>query len=191
MRRECMLVELDPSHPKYKTAVAKATSGRCILEFMRVGTWKCRVVVRGYEEDKLALDGPNLIYAANVCELASVRNLLFTPRECPHGAASGSDVIFSNTGGPSATDDDPIVIAQCDVATADFEADKFAPNEPGRFLKLKDPVTGTVHYFWQRGNLYGSSSAGVRWERTLNAWLTGKDVGFEQGKKEPCAFRHV
>ena len=89
-----VLVELDPSHPKYRTAVAKATSGRCILEFKRVGTWKCRVVVRGYEEDKVALDGPDFIYAANVCELASVRNLLFTPRECLHGATSGTGAIF-------------------------------------------------------------------------------------------------
>ena len=102
-------------------------------------------------------------------------------------------LFFSNatSDGSAANDDDPIVIAQCDVATAYLQADKFAPHEPEHFLKVKDPVTGAVRYFWQRGNLYGSSSAGVRWERTLNAWLTSKDAGFEQGKNEPCAFRHA
>ena len=32
-----VLVELDPTHPDYKFALSHATSGRCSLEFKRVG----------------------------------------------------------------------------------------------------------------------------------------------------------
>ena len=81
-----VLLELDASHPDFDTAVRRATSGRCLLEFKRVGIWKCRVVVRGCCEDRVYLDGAGFDYAANVCELASVRNMLFTPRNNPHGA---------------------------------------------------------------------------------------------------------
>ena len=42
--------------------------------------------------------------------------------------------------------------------------------------------------FRQLGNLYGSSSAGKRWEKTLVAWLTSKGVDFVQGKNEKSAF---
>ena len=79
-----VLVELDPTHPDYKFALSHATSGRCLLEFKRVGVWKCRVVVRGCCENKIFLDGPGFDYAANVCELVSVRNLLFAPRNNPY-----------------------------------------------------------------------------------------------------------
>ena len=110
-----VLLELDASHPDFDTAVRRATSGRCLLEFKRVGIWKCRVVVRGCCKDRVYLDGAGFDYAANVCELASVRNMLFTPRNNPHGADA---------------DDDPIVCAQADIATAYLQSDFYGPDEP-------------------------------------------------------------
>ena len=83
-----ILIESDPSHPEYAEAVRRATGGRCILEFKRTGAWKVRVVVRGYKEDKVYLDGEGFDYAANVCEIGAVRNLLFEPRDSPYGAKS-------------------------------------------------------------------------------------------------------
>ena len=131
------------------------------------------MVVQGFKENKLFLDGPDFDYAANVCELAAVRNLLFAPRVDPDGPDAGED---------------PEVIAQCDVATAYLQADMFGPADPPRYLKVRDPVTGEWRYFRQLGNLYGSSSAGKRWEKTLIAWLTSDKIGFVQGKNEPTAF---
>ena len=76
-----ILIEMNPSHPEYKEAVKRTTGGRCILEFKRMGVWKVRVVVRGYKEDKVYLDGKRFDYATNVCEIGAGRNLLFEPHE--------------------------------------------------------------------------------------------------------------
>ena len=161
-----MLVELFPGDEEYDAAIKRATSGRALLEFKRVGVWKCRVIVRGCCEDREALDGPNFDYAANVCEITSVRNMHFQPREDPLLAADK---------------DDAAVVASADIATAFLQSYKFGPDEPKRYLRVKDPVTGARRFFAQRGVLYGSASSSARWEKTLNDWLTRKDVGFIQG----------
>ena len=98
-----VLVELDPSHPEYETAVRKATGGRLLLEFKRTGVWKARAVVQGFKENKLELDGPDFDYAANVCEFTAVRNLLFAPRASPYGNGAAAD---------------PEVIVQVNIAIA-------------------------------------------------------------------------
>ena len=100
--KSSILVELEPTHPEYGEALRRATGGRCILEFKRTGVWKVRVVVRGYEEDKVYLDGEGFDYAANVCEISAVRNLLFEPRESPYtgktdGPADGNNDNGDNT----------------------------------------------------------------------------------------------
>ena len=61
--KSSILVELELTHPEYGEALRRATGGRCILEFKRTGVWKVRVVVRGYEEDKVYLDGEGFDYA--------------------------------------------------------------------------------------------------------------------------------
>ena len=157
-------------------------------EFKRVGMWKCRVLVRACYENKVFLDGTGFDYAANVCELASIRNLLFAPRSNPYVSGdSGADTTEA-----SDTDADPIVIAQIDAATAYLQSKMYGPNEPRRYLKVyrDDPVTRSMRYFWQRGVLYGAASSAKRWGRTLHGWLTGKDAGFTQGANEKCAFYH-
>ena len=130
-----------------------------------------------FKENKLYLDGPDYGYATNVCELAAVRSLLFEPRNS----------LYNDDGTPRLANDDE-VIAMCDVATAYLQADMFKPTNLARYLKVFDPVLGVWRYFRQIGNLYGSSSAGKRWEKTLMAWLTLKGIDFIQGKNEKSAF---
>ena len=120
-----VLVELDPTHPEYKVALSFATSGRCLLEFKQVGMWKCRVVVRRCCENKVFLDSAGFDYAANVCELVSIRNLLFAPCSNPYVSGdSGADTTEASN-----TDTDPIVIAQIDAATAYLQSEMYSPNE--------------------------------------------------------------
>ena len=88
----------------------RATGGRCILEFKRTGVWKVRVVVRGYEEDKVYLDGEGFDYAANVCEISAVRNLLFEPRESPYTGKTDGPADGNNDNGDNIANNDPIVI---------------------------------------------------------------------------------
>ena len=76
----------------------------------------------------------------------------------------------------------------CDVATAYLQADMFKPTDTAPYLKVFDPVLGVWRYSRQIGNLYGSSSAGKRWEKTLVAWLTSKGIDFIQGKNEKSAL---
>lgn len=146
-----VLCELHDGDSKFEAAKKLATKGRAILEFKRVGVWKVRVVICGHLEDRVRLDGPNYNYAANVCEFAAVRNLLFAPRQDPsklskkHGKGNDADII-----------------ASCDKAVAYTQADMFGPTEPHRYLKVKDPITGQWQYFRQLGNFYGSASAGKR-----------------------------
>ena len=145
-------------------AVRSATPCRALLEFKRQGVWKVRVVVQGFHEDKVALDGPDYNYASDVVGLATVRAMMLGPRT--EGDALG----------------------QMDIATAFLQSDMFGKEEPPRYLRLKDPVTGTVRYFRQLGVVYGSASASKRWMETLHPYLVS--IGFEQGCNEPCVFRH-
>ena len=173
--KSSVLTELFEGDAEFEDAKKLATKGRLILEFKRVGVWKTRCVVRGDLEDKVRLDGPDYNYASNVCEFTAVRNLLFAPRYDPTKLGSDSD---------------KIVVAQCDIAVAYTQAELFGPDEPARYLKVLDPVTQQWRYFRQIGNLYGSASSGKRWEITLNKFLLSDEVGFQQGKNEPCAFYH-
>ena len=135
------------------------------------------MVVQGFKENKLYLNGPDYNYTANVCELAAVRNLLFKPRNSP----------YNDDGTPHLTDDNE-VIAMCDVTTAYLQADMFKPTDLAQYLKVYDHVLGVWRYFRQIGNLYGSSSARKRWEKTLVAWPTSKGIDFIQGKNKKSAF---
>ena len=170
-----VLREIYAGDKDYEQAKQLATRGRMLLEFKRVGIWKARVVVRGDLEDRERLDGPDFNYAANVCEFTAVRNMLFDPRSNPSKAGK---------------DDDPIVVASADIAVAFTQAEKFRPDEAKRYLTVFDPVLQEWRYFEQTGNLYGSGSAGARWEKTLVAFMTSEGVGFVQGKNELCAFLH-
>ena len=111
-----------------------ATDGRCILEFKRAGVWKVRVVVCGYEEDKVYLDGEGFDYTANMCEISTVRNLLFAPRENTYAGKADGPADANNLSSNGTAKNDPIVIGQADVRTAHLQANRFGPDKPRRYL---------------------------------------------------------
>ena len=162
--KDTVLRELQPCDSEWEAAVKQATLCRALLEFKRTGVWKGRVVVRGDTEDKVALDGPEFNYASDVVGMTAIRTMLLGPRRA----------------------DD--VIAQVDISTAFLQSDMFAADAPPRYLKLRDPITGEMRYFRQLGVVYGSCSSSRRWQDTLHNWLVS--IGFEQGKNEPCVFKH-
>ena len=142
-----------------------------------MGCFKVCTVVQGFKENKLYLDGPDFNYTANICELAAVQNLLFEPHNSLH----------NNDSTPHPANDNEM-IAMCDVATAYLQTDMFKLTNLVQYLKVYDPMLGVWCYFQQIRNLYSSSSAGKRWEKTLIAWLTLAGTDFIQGKNEKSAF---
>ena len=159
-----VLRELKPGDPEWDAAVVQATTCRAILAYKRAGVWKARVVVHGHKEDREALDGPGFNYSSDVVGMAAIRAMLLGPR----------------------LEDE--VIAQIDISTAFLQSDMFPEDAPPRYLSLREPTTGVIRYFRQLGNVYGSASACMRWQKTLHPFLVS--CGFEQGRNEPCVFRH-
>ena len=164
-----VLEELAEDHPEFAFASGnkqdgrpQATSCREILEYKRSGVWKARVVIQGFKEDKEELDGPGFIYSSNVVGLAAVRRAMLGGRRPGHSTM------------------------QVDISTAFLQSDLFSPDDPPRYLMLKDPVTKGRRYFRQWGVVYGSCSAPRRWQDTLHPWIESQ--GFVAGKNEPCVF---
>ena len=167
---DTVLRELGPDDPELPDAKQSATPCRALLEFKRQGVWKSRVVIQGFRENKLALDGPDFQYASDVIGLTAIRTLFLTPMR--PGEA----------------------IAQMDISTAFLQSDLFPDDAPPRYLKLQCPVKGTVRYFRQYGVVYGSASSPKRWQDTLHTWLSTPESdgggGYVQGKNDPCVFYH-
>ena len=159
-----VLRELFDGDPELAEALASATPGRVILEFKRVGVWKARGVLQGFAEDKVRLDGIDFNYASDVVGLSAVRSIIMRPLQ--EGESIG----------------------QMDISVAFLQSHLFPADAPPRYLRLKDPVSGSFRYFRQLGPIYGSASAPKHWQETLHPWLVS--IGFEQGLNEPCVFRH-
>ena len=137
-----ILIELDPSHPEHAEAVRCAMGGRCILKFKCMGVWKVRVVVvHGYEEDKVYLDGEGFDYTTNMCEIRAVRNLLFEPHDSPYSPKSSKTNDKSKGIDNAAPDSDPIIIRQADVRTAYLQSDHFRLDKLKCYLKEADGQT--------------------------------------------------
>ena len=147
--KSSILIEMNLSHIEYKEAVKCMMGSRCILEFKCTGMWKVRVVVRGYEEDKVYLDSEGFNYAANVCEIVAARNLLFEPCESLYSTKSSKSDDESDCINNAAPNSNPIIIGQADVRTAYLQADRFGPDKPRHYLKVQDPVTNKTCYFVQ------------------------------------------
>ena len=60
-------------------AAKQGTNCRLILEFKRVGGWELRLVIQGFHEDCLALDGADLKYSPDVAGLTAIRNVILDP----------------------------------------------------------------------------------------------------------------
>ena len=157
-----ILKELFPGDDEYRAA-QRGTNCRLILEFKRVGVWN--------REDCVALDGEDFKYDSGVAGLTAICNVVFDP-------------IRRNNDGTL----EDVTLSSIDIAYAYLQSDPFPASFPPRYLKIKDPVTGTRRFFRQYGVLYGSRSFAVRWQQTLHPWLVSK--GFVQGASEPCAFYH-
>ena len=108
--------------PEWDDAIKRATQCRFILEFKRTGVWKVRMVIQGFRENKLALDGPGFNYASNVASMTGVRCAVLAPM------------------------DESIALASIDIATAFLQSDRFRDDEPddepARYLKVQDPISG-------------------------------------------------
>ena len=104
----CVLRELKSGDAEMATARARATQCHFILEFKRTGIWKVRMVVQGFRENKVALDGYGFNYSSNVAGLTAIRNALLSPVPADGSVAVGS----------------------IDIATAFLQSDRFGPEEP-------------------------------------------------------------
>ena len=140
-----VLEELPETHPDYVQAVELATNCCVSLEYKRSGQWKSRCVVQEFRERRSILDGEDFCYMSDVAGLAAVRNLVFDP------IAPGEDCVISS----------------CDIAQVYLQSDMFPETDPPRFLKVRDPMSGLLRCFRQRGVLYGSRSSAVHWQHTL------------------------
>jgi hypothetical protein len=173
------IVPLTPGSPDWEEAVKSKTTTPCrvLLDFKRDGTWKCRVVTRGDLEDKVALDGPDFHYYSNVSRVSTVRcAVLRADRDTPrHGRTGGR------------------ITSSCDIANAFLQTTPF-PETDRRFLKIRNPLDGTVTYYRQLISVYGSCSASARWETTFSSWLCSPESeggpGLVRGMNEPSAYYH-
>ena len=116
------------------------------------------MVIQGFKEDKEELDGLGFIYSSNVVGLAAVRWAMLGGRRPGHS------------------------IMQVNISAAFLQSDLFSPDDPPRYLMLKDPVSGAHRYFRQWGVVYGSCSALRRWQDTLHPWIESQ--GFADGREE-------
>ena len=165
-----VLREIKEGDDEYETARNNHTTCRALLEWKRQGLFKCRIVIQGHKEDRVALDGPDFQYASDVVGMTAIRALFMQPLQ--RGEAIG----------------------QADISTAFLQSDLFPADAPPRYLMLPDPVTGTNRYFRQLGVVYGSASSSRRWQDTLHGWLVTSESegggGYTCGKNDPCLFYH-
>lgn len=124
-----ILTRVRPEDPDYNTVVEQATSGRYLLDLRRSGAFKVRGVKQGFKEDKIATDGPGVVYHntwAHTAKLTSVRALLFRP----------------NRGRRK--------LSLKDVKTAFLQANKYADGKV-KYIYFRDPVTKGLVYYKQSG----------------------------------------
>ena len=162
---DLILEPILPDHAMYAEAVEKAQPGRFLLDLKRSGALKARGVQQGHLEDR-SIDGPGFNYFARVADLVSIRCAFFRP------------------------DRNKRRIMTLDVSHAFLQSAKFAPSDPPRFIKFRNPITKETLYFLQDGPIYGSGSAPARWQNmTLAPWL--QEIGFIRDANDPCIYRHV
>ena len=154
-----ILTLIPDGHPEREVAERSASHGRYLLDRKRCGRWKARGVKT--REDK-RVDGPDFNYFARVARLVSLRTLVCRP-----------DRHFRS-------------LCARDISTAFLQSMKYAPSEPARYAKFRDPTTGEFEYFRQSGPIYGEASAPIRWEKTLAAAL--ESAGFQRGQNDPSLY---
>lgn len=166
-----------PDSPEYAEAVKNSTLCRVLLDLKRNNEWKARCVLQGFRQDRVKADGPEFTYYAAVARLSTVRLTTLRPgRNVPRPGRSGVRQISTR-----------------DVSTAFLQSDPF-PETDRRYLKVVNPIDGSIEYWRQLRPLYGEGSAPARWAKTLADWLTTPESaggpGLVRGKNEPTVFYH-
>ena len=81
------------------------------------------VIIQGFKEDKEELDRPGFIYSSNVVGLAAVRQAMLGGQQPGY------------------------ITMQVNILTALLQSNLFSPDDPPRYLMLKDLVTKGCRYF--------------------------------------------
>jgi hypothetical protein len=182
MSRQCLEGGVDDYLPGYKTEVRNVlkrrmilqnpaaaaqiresehvVSLRMLLEHKRNGRKKGRMICQGFKEPVSWDTGSNM---SPVAFIDSIRMLILMNGD-------KSDIISTN-----------------DIKVAFLQAHGFDPDDK-RYVSYKAYKQAAEHVFELCGPLYGQRVASKQWYRTIAAWLCNR--GFEQGKNEPCLFRH-
>jgi hypothetical protein len=136
---------------------------RMLLEHKKDGRKKARLVLQGFKEP-LEWDLDSNV--SPVAYSSSVRSLVFM-------GGKPNDILSS-----------------IDVSVAFLQSEEYGPNEPPRYVSYKPYKESREYVFQLRGPVYGQRSAPRAWYKTVVAWLVSPEVGFDQGKNEPCVFNH-
>ena len=54
-------------------------------------------------------------------------------------------------------------------------------------MKIKDPATGKMTFYWQTGPIYGGQTGGAEWYETIRAYLK-KNMGFTESLNAPSTY---
>lgn len=179
------LIFVDESDPEYAKKLAQATCCRALLDLRRDNSLKARIVIQGFREHKVELDGAGFQYNSNVPHMTSMRMFILQPRRGKKGPKQK-------------------VLSIRDVMQAFLQSNPFPKHLKKRYIKVRDPVTGKWILFEQVRPLYGQCSAPVRWEATFSAWLTAPESedldeetgvtrgggGFVRGENERSLYWH-
>ena len=130
-----ILKEIFPGDAEYKAA-QHGTNCCLILEFKSMGAWKVHCVIQGFREDCVTLDSEDFKYNSDVAGLTAICNVIFDP-------------IWHNS--DSTLKD--IMLSSIDIVYAYLQSDLFPASCLPRYLKVKDPVTGTHRFFQRYGML--------------------------------------
>ena len=135
---------------------------RMIPEAKKDGRRKARLVLQGFKEPREWDVGSNV---SPVAYPSTIRSLVFMG------------------GNP----DD--ILSSIDVSVAFLQSTEYGTDEAPRYVSYK-PYAGAREYLFQlRGPVYGQRSAPRAWYSIVSEWLID-DMGYRQGKNEPCVFRH-
>ena len=159
-RRLILLDSLEETRVRHSHPIV---SLRMLLEHKKDGRKKARLVLQGFKEP-LEWDLDSNV--SPVAYSSSVRSLVFM-------GGKPNDILSS-----------------IDVSVAFLQSEEYGPNEPPRYVSYKPYKESREYVFQLRGPVYGQRSAPRAWYKTVVAWLVSPEVGFDQGKNEPCVFNH-
>ena len=146
----------------YDIAVKLAVGGRCILDKKKSKQFKTRLVKQGVKGTEPF--SPDRDSYTHLTTATAVRLTL-----------SQKDSQYKDR-----------VTAILDYSNAYTQADRWKPDEPKRYIRVRHPVTNEFLYFEELIPIYGGKYAGSNWENTHFEYL--RKIGFKQGGNNPATF---